>query len=97
MLRNVRAATPKPSGVTAIRMASDHADETIVSEPDPLGEITAFAVDPQDSRTLYVAGVKGSTAGLFFSHDPGNSWERKSSLEKAPRHFRILPIEIACT
>ena len=72
-------------------MASDHADETIVADPDPLGAITAFAVDPQDSRTLYVSASKGSSAALFVSHDSGDTWERKASLEQPAMQIWLNP------
>ncbi len=82
---------PKASQVKAIQMASDHADETIVAEPDPLGSITAFAVDPRDSRTLYVGASKGADAALFVSYDSGDHWERKRRLEEPVRHIWVNP------
>ena len=36
---------PKPSTVRAIVMDSDHADETVVAEPNSVGTITALAVE----------------------------------------------------
>lgn len=50
---------PKPDAIRGIEMNSDHAEERIVAEPDPLGEIVAFAIDPADSRTLFAAARKG--------------------------------------
>jgi hypothetical protein len=82
---------PKPSHVRAIQMASDHADEIVMAEPDPLGSVTAFAVDPQDSRTLYVSASKGSDAALFVSHDSGDTWERKAGLEEPALHVWVNP------
>src|SRR5215467_15615464 len=46
---------PKPSTVKGVEMNSDHSDEDILADPDPLGTITAMAIDPQDSRTFYAA------------------------------------------
>ena len=37
---------PKPSTLKEIRMNSDHADEELVAELNPLGTVTAMAVDP---------------------------------------------------
>src|SRR5262245_31586389 len=45
---------PKPSSVKGVRMNSDHSDEEIVADPDPLGSIAAMAVDPVDSKTFYL-------------------------------------------
>src|SRR5215471_14348316 len=33
---------PKPSAVKSVKMSSDHSDEDIVAEPNPLGSITAM-------------------------------------------------------
>src|SRR5205807_6128947 len=46
---------PKPSSVKSIKMSSDHSDEELIVEPNPLGSITAMAVDPADSKVFYVA------------------------------------------
>src|SRR5438128_10604464 len=46
---------PKPSSVKSIKMSSDHSDEYLIAEPNPLGTITAMAIDPSDSKTIYVA------------------------------------------
>ena len=45
-----RLVYPKPSDLKEIKMSSDHADEELVAEPNPLGTITAMAIDPSDSR-----------------------------------------------
>ena len=34
-----RLAYPKPSAIQTIRMIPDHADDTVVADPDPLGSI----------------------------------------------------------
>src|SRR5690242_896544 len=82
---------PKASQVTAIQMASDHADETIIAEPDQLGVITAFAIDARDSRILYAAASKGSIAALFVSHNSGDTWERKSGLREPVQYIWLNP------
>ena len=74
---------PKPSRIKGIKMSSDHADEVLMAEPDTLGgEVTAMAIDPADSKELYVAagGRKKQNAALFVSHDSGGSWTRESEL-----------------
>src|SRR5581483_4094623 len=40
---------PRPSAVRGVRMNSDHAEEEIVADPNPLGIITAMAIDPAAS------------------------------------------------
>src|SRR2546429_9427335 len=46
---------PKPSAVKVIRLNSDHSDEDIMADPDPLANLSAIAVHPEDSQTLFVA------------------------------------------
>jgi len=83
---------PKPSAVHGIRMNSDHADEIFVAEPNALGQIVAFAIDPADSHTLVAAGVKEGKAALFVSKDSGNTWEKSRDLTEAPRRIWIDPL-----
>src|ERR1700675_1230499 len=46
---------PPPAAVQGVQMNSDHADETILAQADPLGVILAMAIDPADSHILYIA------------------------------------------
>src|SRR6266516_4319519 len=75
-----RLLYPQSSSVKGIQMNSDHAEEKIIAEPDPLGSITALAIDPDDSRRLYAAASKGSARGLFVSRDSGETWSQEASL-----------------
>ena len=80
---------PKASAIKSVKMASDHADEHIVADPDPLGKITALAVDPADSKVLYAAAGSKDSPTLFVSRDSGETWQKQVSLPDAPR--RIWP------
>jgi photosystem II stability/assembly factor-like uncharacterized protein len=73
---------PKPSSVKGVRMNSDHSDEEIVADPDPLGTIAAMAIDPEDSKTFYVTtGNRRKAAfAVYVSHDAGDSWIKLSDL-----------------
>ncbi len=82
---------PKPSAVRGIRMNSDHADESIVADPDPLGRIAALAIDPADSTTLYAAAGRDKNVSLFVSRDYGASWHRESPIPELPLHMWIDP------
>src|SRR5256885_3938740 len=94
---------PRPSSVKAVKMNSDHSDEDIVAEPNPLGgNITAMAIDPEDSQRFYVAAGdrKQGSFGLFTSRDGGQTWEKKEALTElanrlwvdsaSPKSERIL-------
>jgi photosystem II stability/assembly factor-like uncharacterized protein len=80
---------PKPANIQGIRMDSDHADESIVAEPNPLGSIVALAIDPADSRTLYAAAAHDKKAGLYISRDFGESWRREAALPEIPRRLWV--------
>jgi photosystem II stability/assembly factor-like uncharacterized protein len=81
---------PNPRDIRTIVMRSDHADEELVSDPNPLGDIAAFAVDPADSKILYAAG-DNHHAALFVSLDGGTSWKSRAKLPEAPRRVWIDP------
>src|SRR6266849_632592 len=77
-----RLVYPSPSSVKSIKMSSDHSDEDLIAEPNPLGEITAMAIDPSNSKTFYVSAGnrKKATSALFVSHDGGQNWKREAGL-----------------
>src|SRR5579871_387523 len=83
---------PKPATVRGIQMSDDHADESIVADPNPLGTIVALAIDPTDSKVLYAAAAgENKQAALFISHDSGENWVRQATLAEAPRHIWVDP------
>lgn len=82
---------PKAAAVRGIRMDSDHAEETILAEPDPLGTITAFGVSPRDSKTLFAAASKNAKSALFVSHDSGDTWQPVAELPEPALSLGIDP------
>ncbi len=82
---------PKPSTVSGVQMNSDHADETILSDSNPLGDIVALAIDPADSHILTAAAVKDGAAALYQSKDDGSDWEKATDLSEAPQKIWIDP------
>src|SRR5437762_6499454 len=76
---------PSPSAVKGVKMNSDHADEQILADPDPLSAISALAVDPANSKVLYAAAGPKQSPALFVSRDSGQSWQKQVSLPAAPR------------
>ncbi|MDQ1411078.1 MAG: hypothetical protein QOJ41_2813, partial [Acidobacteriaceae bacterium] len=73
---------PQPTHLREIKMNSDHADEELVAEPNPLGIITAMAIDPSDSQIIYVAAgnKKKGTSALFVSRDRATDWAKQDDL-----------------
>jgi photosystem II stability/assembly factor-like uncharacterized protein len=82
---------PKPSAVQGLHMNPDHADETILAQPDSLGAILAFAIDPDDHRVLYAATGKGKSFAVFVSGDFGGTWKELDRLSEEPRGMWIDP------
>ena len=83
--------SPRPSTVRAILMDSDHADETVIAEPNPVGTITALVADPSSSGVLYATSQQGSQAKLFESKDGGRKWQPLLDLPDEALHIWIDP------
>jgi photosystem II stability/assembly factor-like uncharacterized protein len=82
---------PSPSAVKGVKMDSDHADEQILADPDPLSSIKAMAVDPANSKVLYVAAGAKESPALFVSRDSGQTWQKQEPLPDVPRHIWVDP------
>ena len=82
---------PKPGSIRALKTDSEEASVHILAVPDPVGKITAMAIDPDNSKTLYIAGQKKDGSALFVSHDAGQNWLKTESLREAADHIWIDP------
>src|SRR5215472_4776139 len=84
---------PKPSSIKGVRMSSDHSDEAIIAEPNPLGSITAMAIDPADSKLFYVTAGdrKKGTSSFFVSRDGGQRWTKQADLPGLARRVWVNP------
>jgi len=84
---------PRPSSIKGVKMSSDHSDEEIIAEPNPLGSITAMAIDPADSRILYLSAGdrKKGTSSLFVSRDRGESWTKEADLPELAKRVWVNP------
>lgn len=73
---------PHPSALQGVKMSSDHSDEDLLAEPDPLGDISAMAIDPADSKQFYVAAGKRADGkfGLYSTRDGGGAWTKLEDL-----------------
>lgn len=84
---------PKASAIKAIKMDSDHSDEDIIADPDPLSTIFAMAIDPEGSETFYVTAgnrAKGNF-GVFISRDAGGSWSKLADLPDLANKIWVDP------
>ncbi|MDP9338538.1 MAG: hypothetical protein M3P45_06685 [Acidobacteriota bacterium] len=84
---------PQLASLKQIKMSSDHSDEELVAEPNPLGTITAMAIDPADSKVLYVvAGDKKKNVAAFFeSRDQGATWMKEQDLPEPAEKLWVNP------
>src|SRR5713226_7966863 len=84
---------PQPSSVKGIKMSSDHSDEDLIAEPNPLGNISAMAIDSGDSKTFYVAVADRTKArfALFVSRDGGQKWEKQGDLPEQANRVWVNP------
>lgn len=84
---------PKPSTLKEIKMSSDHSDEDLIAEPNPLGTISAMAIDPEDSKAMFVVAgdKKQSRSALFSSHDRGESWTKQQDLPELAEKLWVNP------
>jgi photosystem II stability/assembly factor-like uncharacterized protein len=82
---------PAPSSVKGVKMNSDHSDEIILADPDPLGEISAMAIDPADSNVLYVTAGEKDKGSLFVSRDAGKTWQKQVDVPGRARRIWVDP------
>jgi len=83
---------PQPTSINGIVMSSDHADEELISDKS-VGSLTAMAIDPDNSQTLYAAAwnkAKGSIV-LLESRDSGHEWRSTMDLAEPATHLWINP------
>ena len=76
-----RMLLPRPEAIRKITMGDDHASATIHVSPGPdvpRGEVKALAIDPDDSRRLYLATEENAKTTLWISPDWGATWSRSA-------------------
>ncbi|MGC8792474.1 MAG: hypothetical protein ACP5U2_03680 [Bryobacteraceae bacterium] len=78
---------PDPATITGVLMPDDHASVTIYASGRPAPRMTAFAVDPADSRTLYSA----MDGALQISRDWGVTWNRVEALPGGANQIWVDP------
>jgi photosystem II stability/assembly factor-like uncharacterized protein len=84
-------AYPAPDSVKGVKLNSDHSDETILADPDPLGTISAMAIDPADSKIFYVTAGDKDKFALFASLDAGKTWQKKADVPGRSRRIWVDP------
>jgi photosystem II stability/assembly factor-like uncharacterized protein len=86
-----RIVYPKAAAIREIQMNSDHAGETIVARPDPLGNILALAIDPDAPQILYAASAQNDSFAVWVSRDKGDTWQQLQGLKERPLRMWVDP------
>jgi len=71
---------PAPNAVKQIIMPDDHAHPIFETADGPAEPVTALAVDPADSKTLYAAMGRPGKSALYVSTDWGAHWRHSAEL-----------------
>jgi photosystem II stability/assembly factor-like uncharacterized protein len=82
---------PSPSSIKGVKMNSDHADEDIMADPDPLESIASMVIDPANSKVLYVVGGTNKSPAVFVSRDAGKTWQKRVDVPSLARHIWVDP------
>lgn len=76
-----------PSTVAKTTMGDDHASHTLHVTGGPRGDIGAMAIDPEDSRALYLV----LDLALWTCADGGATWQKSADLPGPARRLWIDP------
>jgi photosystem II stability/assembly factor-like uncharacterized protein len=86
-----RMLLPRPDTIRAVRMGDDHAQASLESSAEPRGDITALAIDPDDSTRLYIGVSANRQTALWSSNDRGVTWHKAADLPGGARQIWIDP------
>ena len=82
---------PDPANVKGVVISDDHAGESIATKDGSSERVLALAVDPADSKTLYIAGSSGGAVACYVSADWGKTWKKSGDLSADARSIYIDP------
>lgn len=82
---------PAPTSVKGLIMADDVASPIIETVNGPAQPVTAFAVDPSDSKIMYAAIGRPGEVAMYISKDWGAHWQRTADLIGGGRQIYIDP------
>ena len=82
---------PDPKDVRELTAVGDHAEESIETASGEVERISALAVDPEDTRTLYAAFRANGQTALKISTNWGESWTAAGTLQDGARAIYVDP------
>jgi photosystem II stability/assembly factor-like uncharacterized protein len=80
---------PSAASVRRLIMPDDHAEPLLETSSGPAEAVTAFAVDPEDSKALYAAAGRDRESALYVSTDWGGHWQRTADLSPGARKIYV--------
>ena len=82
---------PDPSEIKSVVSRGDHAQEVVVTRDNIRKNISALAVDPDDSKKLYACLSVGRTTGCYISADFGAHWTLEKELAEGAKNIFVDP------
>ncbi|MEX2230862.1 MAG: hypothetical protein WD824_01780 [Cyclobacteriaceae bacterium] len=82
---------PPLSEIQGLVSKGDHATEVVATKDGTRRKVTAFAVDPDDSKKLYSAISIDNAHGFYSSEDGGVHWRKEIDLQDEPKNIFVDP------
>jgi len=86
-----RLVLPRPEAIRGVRLGDDHAEASWDVSTEPHGETTALGIDPDDSKSLFIAANVNRLSTLWSSYDWGVTWRKSADLPGGARQIWIDP------
>jgi photosystem II stability/assembly factor-like uncharacterized protein len=82
---------PGPSEIEGVISKGDHAEERIITKDSSRRNVTALAVDPENSMKLHAVISVNNAAGYYTSDDQGGHWVKEKDLDQPAVNIFIVP------
>lgn len=82
---------PSPNEVSGTVPKGDHAQERLITKDNTLRDVEAFAIDPSDSKKMFVAVNIDKKSILFTSENGGTNWIKEQDLQSPVKNIFINP------
>ena len=82
---------PALADVRGVAIVGDHAEEALLRQSGHEETVNALAIDPADSKTLYLAVTSERKSELRISSDWGKTWTQAGALSSPARAIYVDP------
>lgn len=86
-----RLLYPEPEDVVGIVSKGDHADEVLVTKDSTERNVTALAIDPENSKKLFATIQINDRNGFYSSDDGGVHWDHQKDLQEEAMNVYVVP------